>query len=110
MGSRACDRSRRRASNNVNVLRGDRKDEVYHPGVPGGTCLDNRSSLYLSRLDPPGMGRFIVLTGYKANGAECLHYGLATHFVSTDARNALTTRLSSSRGFTKALDELLNVP
>ncbi|QGN54422.1 enoyl-CoA hydratase/isomerase family protein [Novosphingobium sp. Gsoil 351] len=49
-----------------------------------GLFPDVGGSWYLSRL-PGRIGQFLVLTGARLDGAECLWSGLATHYLPSDA-------------------------
>jgi enoyl-CoA hydratase len=49
-----------------------------------GLFPDVGGGWYLSRL-PGRVGQFLALTGARLDGAECLHLGLATHYVPAAA-------------------------
>jgi enoyl-CoA hydratase len=53
-----------------------------------GLFTDVGGGWYLSRL-PGRTGIFIGLTGARLDGAECLSLGIATHYVPSDALDAL---------------------
>ena len=59
-----------------------------------GLFPDVGGGWYLSRL-PGRVGQFMALTGYRADGADCLALGLATHYLPIDrledAKAALAT-------------------
>ena len=57
-----------------------------------GLFPDVGGGWYLSRL-PGRTGRFLGLTGARIDGAECLSLGLASHYVASDALDALKARL-----------------
>lgn len=54
------------------------------PEAAIGLFPDIGAGWYLSRL-PGRSGAFLALTGARLDGAECLHLGLATHYLPSDA-------------------------
>src|SRR3954465_11826693 len=60
---------------------------------------------YLSRL-PGRVGQFVALTGARLDGADCLHLGLATHYVPSIALDELKARiLAEPQQIADLLDE-----
>ena len=62
-----------------------------------GLFPDVGGGWYLSRL-PGRVGQFMVLTGARLDGAECLYLGLATHYVPQASIDELVGRLAKSPG------------
>ena len=58
-----------------------------------GLFPDVGGSWYLSRL-PGRIGQFMVLTGARLDGAECLWAGLATHYLPSEALAEAKTRIT----------------
>jgi enoyl-CoA hydratase len=54
------------------------------PETSIGLFPDVGGGWYLSRL-PGRVGQFLALTGARLDGAECLHLGLATHYIPAEA-------------------------
>jgi len=54
------------------------------PEAAIGLFPDVGAGWYLSRL-PGELGKYLVLTGARLDGAECLGLGLATHYMPSDA-------------------------
>ena len=57
-----------------------------------GLFTDVGGGWYLSRL-PGRVGEYLALTGARLDGAECLALGIATHYVPSDALDALKAAL-----------------
>ena len=57
-----------------------------------GLFPDVGGGWYLSRL-PGRVGQFLALTGHRLDGAECLAFGLATHFVRAERVEAAKARI-----------------
>lgn len=55
------------------------------PETALGLFPDVGGSYFLSRLNG-NLGMFLALTGYRLKGADVLHAGLATHYVSLKKR------------------------
>src|SRR3954462_1867375 len=64
------------------------------PETAIGLFPDVGGGWYLSRL-PGRVGQYLALTGARLDGAECLHLGLATHYVSSIALAALRARTAA---------------
>ena len=58
------------------------------PETAIGLFPDVGGGWYLSRL-PGRVGQFLALTGERLDGAECVHLGLATHYVPAERLPAL---------------------
>jgi enoyl-CoA hydratase len=63
------------------------------PETAIGLFPDVGGGWYLSRL-PGRVGQFLALTGARLDGAECLHLGLATHYIPSDALDQVKTQIS----------------
>src|SRR5205814_2144580 len=59
-----------------------------------GLFPDVGGGWYLARL-PGRVGVFLALTGARLDGAECLHLGLATHYVPSLALDELKARIAA---------------
>ena len=59
-----------------------------------GLFPDVGGSFYLARL-PGRTGQFLVLTGARLDGAECLWAGLATHYLPASALPEAKTRIAA---------------
>ena len=57
-----------------------------------GLFPDVGGGWHLSRL-PGRVGQYLALTGARLDGADCLALGIATHYVPSDALEALKARL-----------------
>jgi enoyl-CoA hydratase len=62
------------------------------PETAIGLFPDVGGGWYLSRL-PGRTGQFLALTGARLDGAECLHLGLATHYISSLALDDVKARI-----------------
>lgn len=62
------------------------------PETAIGLFPDVGGGWYLSRL-PGRTGQFLALTGARLDGAECLHLGLATHYLSSLALDDVKARI-----------------
>ncbi|MFN3388431.1 MAG: enoyl-CoA hydratase/isomerase family protein [Allosphingosinicella sp.] len=62
------------------------------PETTIGLFPDVGGGWYLSRL-PGRVGQFLALTGARLDGAECLHLGLATHYIASDGLDALKAQI-----------------
>ncbi|HEX8579800.1 MAG TPA: enoyl-CoA hydratase/isomerase family protein [Allosphingosinicella sp.] len=75
------------------------------PETAIGLFPDVGGGWYLSRL-PGRTGQFIALTGARLDGAECLHLGLATHYVPSFALDDVKARiLADPQAIEAILDE-----
>jgi len=63
------------------------------PQVTIGLFPDVGSAYTLSHLAHPGLGLYLALTGIKLNGSQCLEYGLASHYVSSNQMTLLDEKL-----------------
>src|SRR3954470_14187980 len=79
------------------------------PETAIGLFPDVGGGWYLSRL-PGRTGAFVALTGTRLDGAECLHLGLATHYVSSLALDDLKARIAAEPERIEALLEESSVP
>lgn len=59
-----------------------------------GLFPDVGGGWYLSRL-PGRVGQFMALTGYRADGADCLALGLATHYLPSDRLDEVKTAIAA---------------
>jgi enoyl-CoA hydratase len=64
------------------------------PETAIGLFPDVGGGWYLSRL-PGRTGHFLGLTGARLDGAECLHLGLATHYIPSDRLGEVKAQLAS---------------
>ena len=62
------------------------------PETTIGLFPDVGGGWYLSRL-PGRTGQFLALTGARLDGAECLHLGLATHYLPAPSLEEVKARL-----------------
>ncbi|HEY0149783.1 MAG TPA: enoyl-CoA hydratase/isomerase family protein [Allosphingosinicella sp.] len=62
------------------------------PETAIGLFPDVGGGWYLSRL-PGRTGQFVALTGARLDGAECLHLGLATHYIPSFALDDVKARI-----------------
>ncbi|VDN41441.1 unnamed protein product [Gongylonema pulchrum] len=62
------------------------------PEAALGLFPDVGGSFFLSRL-PYSLGQFMALTGYRSEGADVYHMGLATHYVSSEKLKDLEDEL-----------------
>ena len=60
-----------------------------------GLFPDVGGGWYLSRL-PGRMGEYLALTGGRLDGADCLHLGLATHYLPSDALAGVKAQLAAA--------------
>jgi len=75
-----------------------------------GLFPDAGGSWYLARL-PGRTGQFLVLTGARLDGAECLWAGLATHFLPAAALPEAKARIAAEpSNIPEILRELSSVP
>jgi enoyl-CoA hydratase len=79
------------------------------PETAIGLFPDVGGGWYLSRL-PGRTGVFLALTGARLDGAECLHLGLATHYVPSFALDDLKARIASEPEALPALLDEFSVP
>ena len=70
------------------------------PETSIGLFPDVGGGWYLSRL-PSRVGQFMVLTGARLDGAECLYLNLATHYVEQSAVPELVERILKAPGRTQ---------
>lgn len=63
------------------------------PQVAIGLFPDVGTAYTLSRLTYPGLGLYLALTGMKLNGAQCLEYGLASHYLPSSQIDGLHEKL-----------------
>jgi enoyl-CoA hydratase len=64
------------------------------PETAIGLFPDVGGGWYLSRL-PGRLGRFVALTGARLDGSECLHLGLATHYVPSARLEEVKAQISA---------------
>ncbi len=75
-----------------------------------GLFPDVGGGWYLSRL-PGRVGQYLALTGYRADGAECLALGLATHYLPAGALDEAKARIvTDPKAAAATLDELATFP
>lgn len=80
------------------------------PETAIGLFPDVGGGWYLSRL-PGRTGVFLALTGARLDGAECLHLGLATHYVPSLALDELKARIMAEpQKIPELLDEFSAAP
>jgi enoyl-CoA hydratase len=78
------------------------------PETAIGLFPDVGGGWYLSRL-PGRCGVFLALTGARLDGAECLHLGLATHYVPSLVLDDLKARIVAGPGRIESLLEEFSV-
>jgi enoyl-CoA hydratase len=64
------------------------------PETTIGMFPDVGGGWYLSRL-PGRVGYYLALTGARLDGAECLHLGLATHYLPSAALEGVKSRIAA---------------
>ncbi|HEX8400172.1 MAG TPA: enoyl-CoA hydratase/isomerase family protein [Allosphingosinicella sp.] len=75
------------------------------PETAIGLFPDVGGGWYLSRL-PGRTGQFLALTGARLDGAECLHLGLATHYLPSAVLDEVKSRIAGQPEAAEAiLDE-----
>jgi enoyl-CoA hydratase len=79
------------------------------PETAIGLFPDVGGGWYLSRL-PGRTGQFLALTGARLDGAECLHLGLATHYVSSLALDDVKARILAEPQRIEAILEESSAP
>jgi enoyl-CoA hydratase len=67
------------------------------PETAIGLFPDVGGGWYLSRL-PGRTGQFLALTGARLDGAECLHLGLATHYLPSAGLDEVKARIAGEPG------------
>jgi enoyl-CoA hydratase len=63
------------------------------PETAIGLFPDVGGGWYLSRL-PGRIGQYLALTGARLDGAECLHLGLATHYIASERLDEVKARIA----------------
>jgi enoyl-CoA hydratase len=79
------------------------------PETAIGLFPDVGGGWYLSRL-PGRTGQFVALTGARLDGAECLHLGLATHYVPAIALDDVKARILAEPQRIEAILEESSAP
>ena len=80
------------------------------PEMDIGLFPDVGAGWYLSRL-AGRLGPFLALTGARLDGAECLHAGLATHYLPSDRLDQAKREIAERPGEAEAiLDHLSDTP
>jgi enoyl-CoA hydratase len=79
------------------------------PETTIGLFPDVGGGWYLARL-PGRVGIFLALTGARLDGAECLHLGLATHYVPSLALDDLKARIAAEPQRLEALLDEYSAP
>jgi enoyl-CoA hydratase len=79
------------------------------PETTIGLFPDVGGGWYLARL-PGRVGIFLALTGARLDGAECLHLGLATHYVPSLALDDLKARIAAEPQRLEALLDEYGAP
>ncbi len=75
-----------------------------------GLFADVGGGWYLSRL-PGRVGQYLVLTGQRLDGAECLALGLATHYLLPAALDEAKARIAADpQAIAATLDALATAP
>lgn len=70
-----------------------------------GMLPDVGGTYFLPRL-PGRVGIYLALTGARLKAADCVHLGLATHFVPSSRRADLLQALAEAETNTRTLDEM----
>lgn len=78
------------------------------PEAAIGIFPDVGMSYVLPRLGPVGI--YLALTGHRLNGADCLHLGLAAHYVPSSQIAALKASLVNGTPIEEALQNATIVP
>ncbi|KAF2070816.1 hypothetical protein CYY_007863 [Polysphondylium violaceum] len=63
------------------------------PEVSIGLFPDVGASYFLSRLQKDAIANYIAITGKNLTGADCLHFGVATHYVESSKLAELEQKL-----------------
>eukprot|EP00920_Eleutheroschizon_duboscqi_P011806 GHVT01028237.1.p1 GENE.GHVT01028237.1~~GHVT01028237.1.p1 ORF type:complete len:416 (+),score=95.88 GHVT01028237.1:231-1478(+) len=63
------------------------------PETAIGLFPDIGASHFLPRLQSPGLGLYLGLTGTRLNGKDLIHHGLATHFIHSSLLPSLQKHL-----------------
>jgi enoyl-CoA hydratase len=79
------------------------------PETTIGLFPDVGGGWYLARL-PGRVGIFLALTGARLDGAECLHLGLATHYIPSLALDDLKARIAAEPQRLEALLDEYSAP
>ncbi len=79
------------------------------PETAIGLFPDVGGGWYLSRL-PGRTGQFLALTGARLDGAECLHLGLATHYLSSAGLEDVKARIAAEPERLELILEEASVP
>jgi enoyl-CoA hydratase len=79
------------------------------PETAIGLFPDVGGGWYLSRL-PGRTGQFLALTGARLDGAECLHLGLATHYIPSFALDDVKARILADPQAIEAILEESSAP
>ncbi|KAK5578564.1 hypothetical protein RB653_008236 [Dictyostelium firmibasis] len=65
------------------------------PEVSIGLFPDVGASFFLSRLQKDAIANYIAITGKSLTGADCIEFGIATHYVHSSKLNDLENKLKS---------------
>jgi len=79
------------------------------PETAIGLFPDVGGGWYLPRL-PGRTGQFLALTGARLDGSECLHLGLATHYIPSLALDDLKARIAAEPNRLEALLDESSAP
>mmetsp|Transcript_26289 Transcript_26289/g.47094 ORF Transcript_26289/g.47094 Transcript_26289/m.47094 type:complete len:391 (+) Transcript_26289:255-1427(+) len=76
-----------------------------------GLVPDVGSSYYLSRLSPPSVGLYLMLTGTRLSGADTFFLGLATHYLASDELvDTLSAEIAQGSGVKVVADRYHKAP
>lgn len=75
------------------------------PEAALGFFPDTGGTFFLSRL-PYSLGQFMALTGYRVEGADVYHMGLATHYVPSERLEELETELLDANNKSLSLEKI----
>jgi len=71
------------------------RSRVAMPEISIGLFPDVGASYFLNKM-PPGLGKFLGLTGASVNAVDCLALGLADHFMLSEQKASLIEQLASA--------------
>jgi enoyl-CoA hydratase/carnithine racemase len=76
------------------------------PEITIGLFPDVGASYFLNKM-PPGVGKFLGLTGTSINGKDCLEIGLADYYLSNDDKDVFVEQLLALSSVDQASIDLL---
>jgi len=79
------------------------------PETAIGFYPDAGGTFFLGRLEP-AVARYLGLTGARIDGADCLHCGLATHYVAAEKLDELQAAMAEGTDLEQALTRFASHP